>query len=62
MISGSTKGQSKLLIGTLNVGGFVSRPEKCASIFEHIKNLDIITLQETHFSKFEQTLFFQQVF
>ena len=53
---------SKLNLGTLNVGGLKSRPAKIAKIFEVVKCLDIIFLQETHFYTQNDANFFNQVF
>ena len=53
---------NKFSIGTLNVGGFKSRPSKIISVFEFVKNLDVIIFQETHFSAINDFFFFEQVF
>jgi len=58
----SKTGFSSFSIATLNVGGFKSRPEKIAKIYEEVKNFDVVIFQETHFSREDETYFFQQVF
>ena len=50
------------ILSSLNVGGFNSRPAKIAKVFEIVKNFNIFVLQETHFYKESDTLFFRQAF
>ena len=53
---------SHLSVGSFNVGGFKCRPAKVPKVFELTKNIDILFLQETHFYKISDTLYFNQVF
>lgn len=53
---------NKKTFGTLNVGGLFNRNDKVIDLFEQLKNLDVICLQETHFLTVQDSNFFKNVF